>query len=266
MNIIVVDDERAPLEDLEQVLKNVCPDATIRGFSSPKSALEHACSNRVDLAFLDIEMAGMNGLQLAKGLKDIYGKVNIIFTTGHPQYALDAYEIHACGYLLKPVSKDAVIESMDYLHHPVGITEQKKIRVQTFGNFEVYADGKPVMFSRSKTRELLAYLVMRKGSQCSNNEIVAALWENKPDSAALQNQYRHLVMDLKKTLKSISSEDILLKKRGSLAILPEKITCDLYDFYAGDIVAVNSYSGEFMAQYSWAEFYNAHLIRFPKGN
>jgi len=261
MNIIVVDDERAPLLDLEQVLKDICTDATVTGFTCPKSALEYAGSKRVDLAFLDIEMAGMDGLQLAKSLKDVYGKTNIIFTTGHSQYALDAYKIYACGYLLKPVSKDAVIESMDYLHHPIESNPQKRIRVQTFGNFEVYADNEPVAFSRSKTRELIAYLIMRRGSQCSNNEVVAALWENKPDSPALQNQYRHLVMDLRKTLKAIHADDILVKKRGSLAIIPEKVSCDLYDFYAGDIAAVNRYSGEFMAQYSWAEFYNAHLIR-----
>ena len=261
MNIIVVDDERAPLEDLERVLNEICTDATITGFSSPKNAMDYAGSNRVDLAFLDIEMAGMNGLQLAKSLKDIYGKTNIIFTTGYPQYALDAYRIHACGYLLKPVSKDAVAESMNYLHHPVEVNQGKKLCVQTFGNFEVYADSEPVAFSRSKTRELLAYLIMRNGSQCSNNEIVAALWENKPDSPSLQNQYRHLVMDLRKTLKSIGADNILVKKRGSIAVLPEKISCDLYDFYAGDITAVNRYSGEFMAQYSWAEFYNAHLMR-----
>ena len=261
MNIVVVDDERAPLEDLEQVLKEVCTDATITCFTNPKTALDFAGSNRVDLAFLDIEMPGINGLQLAKSLKDIYGKTNIVFTTGYPQYALDAYRIHASGYLLKPISKASVIESMDYLHHPIDANTKKRIRVQTFGNFEVYADGEPVMFSRSKTRELLAYLIMRNGSQCSNNEIVAAIWENKPDSPALQNQYRHLVMDLRKTLKSIRADDILLKKRGSLAVLPEKVSCDLYDFYAGDIAAVNRYSGEFMAQYSWAEFYNAHLMQ-----
>ena len=261
MNIIVVDDERAPLEDLEQVLKDVHRDASIKCFTSPKSALEHAKDNRVDLAFLDIEMGGMNGLQLAKSLKDIHGKVNIVFTTGYPQYALDAYKIHACGYILKPVSKDSVIEAMDYLHHPIAQGPQKKIRVQTFGNFEVYADDKPLTFSRSKTKELLAYLIMRKGSQCSNNEIVATLWESKPDTAALQNQYRHLVMDLRRTLKAVDSEDILVKKRGTLAILPEKISCDLYDFYSGDINAVNSYKGEFMTQYPWAEFYNAHLER-----
>jgi len=100
---------------------------------------------------------------------------------------------------------------------------------------------------------------MRNGASCSNNEIVAVIWESKPDSDALQNQFRHLVFDLRKTLKSVDADDILVRRRGTLAILPESISCDLYDFFAGNTIAVNKFMGEFMAQYSWAEFNNAYL-------
>jgi len=259
MNILVVDDERMALEYLKRTVESVFPDTAASGFMRPSQALEYAKTNHIDLAFLDIEMGGMNGLQLAKRLKDINGKINIIFTTGYSQYAADAYAIHACGYIMKPVSAGAIVEAMDYLHHPIDQKSTKRIRVQTFGNFEVYADNKPLEFSRTKTKELLAYLVMRNGARCSNSEVIAAIWENKPDSKALQSQFRHLVFDLTKALKSVDSEDVLIKHRGALAIIPEKITCDLYDFLSADPSAVNTYMGEFMAQYSWAEFTNAYL-------
>jgi len=265
MNILIVDDERMPLEYLKRTVESVLKDANVVGFMKPSEALEHARSleksgkDHIDLAFLDVEMGGMNGLQLAKSLKEIYGKINIIFTTGYSQYAADAYAIHACGYLMKPVSAEAIKEAMEYLHHPVARHPEKKIRIQTFGNFEVFANNEPLKFSRSKTKELLAYLVMRQGARCSNSEIIAAIWESKVDSKALQNQFRHLVFDLRNTLKSINSEDIIVKQRGTLAILPNKLTCDMYDFLAADVDAVNKYMGEFMAQYSWAEFTNAYL-------
>jgi len=253
------------LENLKRTVESVLPDATVTGFMKPNEALEHARvlkvseTGNIDLAFLDIEMGGMNGLQLAKSIKDIFNNINIVFSTGHSQYAVDAYAIHASGYLLKPVSADAVVEAMDYLHHPVVPVSKKKLRIQTFGNFEVFANDVPLTFARTKSKELLAYLVMRNGARCSNNEIVAVLWENKPDSTALQNQYRHLVLDLKKSLQSVGAGDILIKQRGAMAILPDKIACDLYDYYKGDIHAVNNYRGEFMAQYSWAELSNAYL-------
>ena len=259
MNILIVDDERMPLEYLKRTVENEFTDATVNGFKRPSEALEYARKERVDLALLDIEMGGMNGLQLAKSLKEIYGNTNIIFTTGYSQYAADAYALHASGYLMKPVSVEAIVEAMDYLHHPIETRTKKRIRIQTFGDFEVYADDKPLTFSRAKTKELLAYLIMRKGARCGNNEIVAALWENRPDSAALQSQFRHLVLDLRRTLREVNAEDILLKQRGVLAVITDKVVCDLYDFYNADITAVNAYTGKFMAQYPWAEFKDAYL-------
>jgi len=265
VNILIVDDERMPLEYLKRTVESVFPDSTAAAFRKPSEALEYVYSleksgeERIDVAFLDIEMGGMNGLQLAKSLKDIYGKTNIIFTTGYSQYAADAYAIHASGYLMKPVSAEAIIEAMEYLHHPIEPRLKKRVQIQTFGDFEVYADDKPLKFSRAKTKELFAYLVMRKGARCDNNEIVAALWENRPDSTALQSQFRHLVLDLRRTLRGVDAEDILIKQRGVLAIVTDKVSCDLYDFYNADTNAVNTYTGKFMAQYPWAEFKDAYL-------
>lgn len=259
MNILIVDDERMPLEYLKRTTENALANATVTGFRKPSEALEYAKKERVDLALLDIEMGGMNGLQLAKSLKDVHGKTNIVFTTGYSQYAADAFAIHASGYLMKPVSAEAILDAIDYLHYPIEQKLKKHIRIQTFGDFEVYADDKPLKFSRAKTKELLAYLIMRKGARCGNNEIVAALWESKTDSTALQSQFRHLVLDLRRTLKSVNADDILIKQRGVLAVIPEKVSCDLYDFYNADINAINSYTGKFMAQYSWAEFNDTYL-------
>ena len=259
MNVMVVDDERKALQSLTQAVETSLPDADVKSFLKSREALEYARLSKVELAFLDIEMGGMNGLQLAKNLKDISGNINIIFTTGHAKYAAEAYAVHASGYILKPVTKEAIIEAMNYLYHPITAAKDKKIRVQTFGNFEVFADEKPLGFSRTKTKEMLAYLVMRNGARCSNNEIAAAIWEDMLDSKSLQSQYRHLVYDLKKTLKFVNAENILVRQRGYIAIVPEKISCDMYDFINADTGAVNSYRGEFMAQYSWAEFTNAYL-------
>ena len=285
MNILIVDDERLPLENLRRTVEGVLPDAKVTGFMKPSEVLKFAQStqeSKVDLAFLDIEMGGMNGLQLAKRLKDIYGKVNIVFTTGYSKYALDAYSLHASGFLMKPISADAVIEAVDHLRYPVISVDENSahsslnksnslntnftqcIRVQTFGSFEIFANGKPLNLSRTKTKELFAYLIMRKGAYCTNNEIIAVLWEDRPNTSSLQNQYRHLVLDLTKSLKSVGAEDILMKKRGALAVLPDRISCDLYDFLAVNTQAVNNYTGEFMAQYSWAEFTNAYLDKMAK--
>jgi len=263
MNIIAVDDEPFALIDLQTAIKEALPESTLFCFISPLDALNHAKEQYVDIAFLDINMGGMNGLHLAAHLKDIYGNTNIIFVTGYSRYALDAFSLHASGYILKPIDAKAVINAVNHLNRPVQQHIEQPadhtLYVQTFGNFEVFADGKPVCFARSKTKELFAYLVHQKGALCSNNEIVAVLWENMSDSESLQSHLRHLVADLLKTLKAVGAEDVLFKKRGALSVIPEKFTCDMYDFCAGK--NVNNYRGEFMTQYSWAEFKNAFFLQ-----
>jgi len=259
MNIIAADDEHLALKSIENAIMAAIPNCSLSCFDTPSKVVTFAETNRVDVAFLDIEMGGMNGLQMAEHLKGINKKTNIIFTTGYSQYAVDAFAVHASGYILKPVSTEAVTEALEHLHHPVKQFPEKRIRVQTFGNFEVFMDDKPLHFSRSKTKELLAYLVLRRGALCNNNEVVAIIWEDRPDSPALQNQYRHLVLDLVNSLKSVGAEGMLVKQRGYLGIVPDMLSCDLYDFCDANADPVNSYLGEFMAQYGWAEFTNAYL-------
>ena len=107
---------------------------------------------------------------------------------------------------------------MEQLRRPVAPPPGKRLRVQTFSNFEVFFDEKPMRFTRSKTKELFAYLVSRRGAQCGNNEIIAAIWEDKPDSPALQSQFRHLVADLARTFASANLKDALIRQRGHLAV------------------------------------------------
>jgi len=259
MSILAIDDNVLALEELVSSIKEACPNDEVHSFSKPSELLDFAKENVCEIAFLDIEMWGMNGIELAQKLKEIHNKINIVFVTGYSKYALDSYTVKASDYVMKPVTKEAVKEALENLRCPVKPEPDKRVRVQTFGNFEVFVDEHPVLFTRSKTKELFAYLISRKGTLCSNNEIIAAIWEEKDDSPSLQSHFRHLVADLIKTLKSLYVEDIIIRKWKQLAVVPDKLSCDFYEMLNGNPKAVNSYAGEFMAQYSWAEIDAAYL-------
>ena len=259
MRIIAVDDEQFALDELKDAIREAVPDCELSCFGTPAEALRHAAETAADIAFLDISLIGMNGLALAKRLKDINGKTNIIFATGYSEYALDAFSVQASDYLLKPITREAVVRALEHLREPVAPKTGQRVRVQTFGNFEVFVDDMPLSFARAKTKELLAYLVNRKGAYCRNGEIAAAIWEDKADSKALKSHFRHLVANLRKTLEEKNIGSMLVKKHGYLAVAPVTFQCDLYDFYNGKPDAVNSYTGEYMAQYGWAEFTNGYL-------
>jgi len=261
MNILAIDDNALALEELVSSIRETCPDDDIHGFSKPSELLAFARENVCDIAFLDIEMWGMNGIELAHKLKELNSTINIVFVTGYSKYALDSYAVKASDYVIKPVTKEAVKEALENLRFPVKIESGKRVRVQTFGNFEVFVDEHPVLFTRNKTKELLAYLINRRGAFCSNNEIIAVIWEDKDDSDNTQSHFRHLVADLIKTLKSMEVEDIIIRKWKNLAVVPNRLTCDLYEMLNGNVKAIKSYAGEYMSQYSWAEIDAAYLER-----
>lgn len=254
MNIIAADDERIALRLLVSSIREAVPMAQVYSFACGEEALVFASATPCEIAFLDIDMSDMNGIALAKHLKQKNPKMNIIFVTAHKKYAFEAISLHSSGYVMKPATKEKIEHELENLRHPVSMPAKHKVWIQCFGNFEIFADGEPIKFTYSKTKELLAFLVDRKGSFCSNGEIIAALWEDDGDSAKKSSYLRDLRADLLSTFTAYGVEDAICKQRGVMAISLDKIACDYYNWMEGDIEAINAYRGEYMSQYSWGEF------------
>ena len=259
MKIIALDDEELALEGLMDTIRACAPEAELHGFSYAEDVLEYLKTDTVDVAFLDVELAGRNGVELAEELKQRNPDVNIIFATGFSCYLEAAFDLHASGYLRKPITVEKVRKELAELRRPV--PEPKQLRVRCFGNFEVWLGDRPLEFKYRKTKELLAYLVDRRGALCTNGEIVATLFNDDDHSAYL----RSLRKDLLDTLEAAGCAGLIRQQRGRLGIVPEAIRCDYYDWYAGKR-AENTYLGEYMAQYSWSEYTNAAIQRFCNGS
>lgn len=252
MNFLIVDDEPMALRDLKQALTAAVPDCEIFAFSSPVRALAQAEAMDCHVAFLDIEMGSSNGLVLAKKLKDMQPDLHIIFVTSYAKYAVDAFRIHATGYLLKPVSKEGILRELTFLYGKE-IVPQKKIRVQTFGGFEVFVNDVPLTFKRSKAKELLALLIDRRGASLTAAEICAFLWENESAGQSQKSYLRTLVTELKAALCEAGIADAFVKRHNSYSIVPDKLYCDSYRFIAGEPQAINNYRHDYLPAYSWAE-------------
>ena len=250
MKILLVDDEELQLLRLENEVKKVVPSsATILSFSNSLKYIKECQDEKIDIAFLDIEMPGMNGISLAKELKKINPLVNIIFVTAYNDYALEAYKIHASGYLSKPVTAEKIKEELDALRYPVEFKGEKKLQIKCFGNFEIFHNGEPVRFSYQKSKEVFAYLVDREGSVINVNELNAVLWEEDHKS-----YLRNLIADIVTTLKNIDCSDVFLKKHNGCCIDVSKVDCDAYEYKKGNPNAIRMYRGEYMAQYPWPIF------------
>ena len=254
MKIIAVDDEKIALQGLLSSIQKAAPDAQLHGFRYASQAIEHMQSDPCDVAFLDIEMKGMDGVSAARALKEINPDVNIIFSTGFGSYRDAAFDLHASGYLIKPITEEGVRRELENLRRPVA--QRKALRVITFGNFQALCGGEHVKFKYQKTNELLAYLVDRRGSMCSTGELMSVLFEDDTH----QKYYNQLRLDLIHTLKVLGCEAAIVQSRGLLGVCVDELECDYYDYLNGKAELAKIYHGEYMAQYGFAEFTNATLF------
>ena len=248
MKILLVDDEDLQLLRLEKTVKKIMPDETYFIYNNPKKAYEDTVNEKIDIAFLDISMP-ISGITLAKKLKSINPQINIIFVTAFNEYALDAYNIHASGYIMKPVTEEKVQKELDGLRYDVELKPTKALQVKCFGNFEAFLNGSPIKFKYQKSKELFAYLVDREGSSANINELNAVLWEEDHKS-----YLRNLIADIQETLKNLGVDDVFVKRHNECFIDPDKIDCDAYEYKKGNPDAVRMYRGEYMIQYPWAMF------------
>lgn len=259
MRIIAVDDEKIALQGLLSSIERAAPEATVHGFRYASEAIEHAERESCDIAFLDIEMKGMNGIELAKRLKLLNPDVNIIFASGFGSYRDVAFDLHASGYLIKPITVEGVKKELQNLRRPVA--PPRRLKILTFGNFEVFHEGRPLIFKYQKSKEMLAYLIDRKGAMCSTGELMTVLFEGDEGHKAY---YHRLRTDMIDTLAACGCESVISQQRGLLGISVGEVDCDYYDYLNGKTELGRSYHGEYMAQYSFAEVTNANL--FTKSN
>lgn len=252
MNIILVDDDQNALNLLQKNLRELNVSGDITALDRSNNALEFAKKNRVDVAFLDIDMPEMNGIELAIELKKIYSHINIVFHTAHSEYALQAIKLHVSGYLIKPASKEDIQNVLDNLLYPI---EQimPHFYARTFGTFDFYVDGVPLKFIRSKSKELFAYLISIRGATANRKELSAILFADNYNSKT-QNYLTKIYNDLLKTLKNVGASEILVKDYNTYSVNTSLFSCDLYDYDKGIPEVINSYKGLFMSQYDWADF------------
>ena len=281
MRIFVLDDEPIALRVSKKIVQEVMPDSQITGFGNADQVFTYVeeTGMKPDVVFSDIEMPGMSGLEFAVHLKKKCPNAVIIFVTAYSQYALEAFRLHVHGYILKPLTADRVREELEHALEERNSQQQEQedlspesdlkqrqrsiqehLKIQCFGDFEIYWKNMPLMFGRRQTKELLAFLVDRRGEACTPEEIAQALWkDNVDDPAGLSAQVRILLKDLNRVLDTIGREDIIISRGGKIAIRKDAIDCDYYRMLAGDMDAVNDYQGEYMDQYSWAEITDGKL-------
>lgn len=236
LRAIAVDDEEKALDRFERVMKEETRVHIVGRFADAKKALEFAKRNPLDIAFLDIEMPAMNGLDLAEALSRENPSIEVVFITAFDQYALRAFRAHAIGYLLKPLDIDEIREQVDSLVRRLQLREEVEERgfltVRCFGQFACYpgeGTADAIHWRTAKAEELFALLVQYQGRSIPKDTIIDALWPDVEPQKAL-NHFRVTCTYLRGALADKGFTNVLLRERDSYAVSTERLRCDLFQF------------------------------------
>ena len=249
MRILAVEDEIILLKHLTNRIHEVLPEAEILAFDNSIDTLAALSEKEIDIAFLDIAIGDMNGVDLARCIKAAYPHCDIVFCTGYSDYAVQAFDLGASDYLLKPVTKEKIEHALSLLRQTsLDSSGRQGLSIRCFGEFEVFYHGEPVTAFTKRSKELLAYLVDKAGAVCASSDISNTIFRGSSDS-----YFRVVKKDLIKTLSEIGQEDILIKGWGKLGINRERVRCDYFDYLDGKPEALSQYKGTYMSQYQWAQ-------------
>jgi two-component SAPR family response regulator len=167
-------------------------------------------------------------LELALTVLNTSPQTDVVFLTAYNQYAVEAFEINALDYLMKPLVKDRfrkTIERLKYRYPEKVVCHKPEVRC--YGSFAVFLDGKSLVFRNSKAREILAFLISRAGEAISWQFISEAVWpENELDKVHIN--FNTTMYRLRRILSEAGIADILEMDGYFYRVNMDKISCDAY--------------------------------------
>ena len=260
MKVIYVDDEKNLLENFRLTVKDIDNIKELKVFDSSEKALDYAQKHEVNLAYLDVEMPIMNGLTLAKELKQIDENIQIVFVTAFSEHALEAFGVPAIGYLLKPYEREDILRTLQ-LAARIRPIPKKKIVIETFPDLKITVDDTVVRLGHTKQEELMALLVDRGEVGITANDAIDCLWEGVISS---DSKFRVTFSRLKEMLKDYGIEHIIASSGNAKHLRTDQVECDLYRMLEGDKEAIAKYNGFYLRRFYWAEERNTQLMQRKK--
>jgi len=230
LRAIIVDDEWLSVKRLNRILTatgtvNVC-----KTFLDPLEAYDYARENPLDIVFMDISMPEIDGMSLSARLKAHDQAIRIVFVTGYDEYAVQAFEMNALDYLIKPVTADRVNRTLERARNTVVKINESLLAVRLFDGLQLYQqdESRSLLKLRSpKTEELFAYLIYR--GKVSRDEIIDTLWGGLEPEKAIKNLNSTLYY-IRKAISDSKLKNPINASRKEIWVEEEQLDCDLYEF------------------------------------
>lgn len=261
MKTIVIDEDKSVIEEIRFTANDIGELDIVGTFYDGEAALRYIENNALDLVILDVSIHGVDSSSLGREIKKKIPDVALVYTTGDLAFPIDAINLRAVAYLQKPCTAEALKYAVD-MAALLSKKKKKKVFARTFGYFDLFVSGKPIMFKSAKAKELLALLIDRQGGTVTSDQIIGTLWEDRPNDVSTQNLCSKICKTLEKELRDNGAGDMLVSSRSVKCLDTDQFECDLYMMLDGDKKTADRYIGEYMMEYSWAENKAALLDKY----
>ncbi|MEK3936501.1 response regulator [Sporosarcina sp. FSL W7-1349] len=277
MKAILIDDEPLALQFLEHQLTKVADIEIVGAFTDPFAGQKAVEENEIDLVFLDIEMPQMNGIDLAGKIIERKPQIHIVFVTAYDVFAIQAFELNALDYVLKPVQEERILKTIERIEQrrldaPESVSQAADpLRLNLFQQVSISIGGQtlaPFHWRTSKVQQLFFYFIHYKGRVISKSEIIELLWPDLDIKKAYAQLYT-AIYHIRKTVEPISDYFIITSTSEGYLMTLENVELDVDEFERiihssvplsaetiGDYEqALDLYKGEYLADsdYVWAE-------------
>lgn len=205
MRIAVCDDEERFLNDIRDHIYKVynSMDVVVDCFAGGKSMIKAFEKQFYDLVFLDIEMPEMDGITLARKLREMSKDLSIVFLTGHVEYALEGYEVNALRYLTKPIREDKLLEVLRYVTDK--LKEKHKLKVRLDGE-DTFIDVNDILYLEAQNQYIMIYT--KTGEYLVRYNI--SDYENELSKDGFFRTHRSYLVSLSK-VKKIGKAEVILE-------------------------------------------------------
>jgi len=292
MNVILIDDEELALNYLEYRLKEL-PDIHIVGkYKDADAGKAHAVSDAVDVVFLDIHLNQINGLELAEQILEKRPSSNVVFVTAHSDYAIQAFELHAFDYILKPVGKDRLAKTLQRVRERIGeraptaatvepASRELRLRLFQQVGIETGEQLTPFRWRTTRAQELFLYLLQHRGQLVRKSALVDLLWP-KFEPAKAYSQLYTAIYHIRKTLEPFGDHIRLSNATDGYMMMLDNVNLDV-DAWENQVAAlaplsedaiqdyenlIGRYPGDYLkdCEYWWAESerYRLSMLWFHK--
>ncbi len=237
MKVLLVDDESAMLLAMKILLTKMEGVELIGAFQSANAALEFMEGKEVDLAFLDIEIAGDSGLELARRLRAMHSGLDIVFTTSHTEFAMQAYDVYPLDYMVKPILRtrlsQTIARAIANRRTPSAQNDENagnRLSIRGLGCFE--ASGRQtgsVKWISRKSMELFAYLLIHQGRSISKMRVLDELFPEMPFKNAEAYLYT-AVYQLRKALSEHGCKHMVVSAQEKYRVDTDGVDIDFIQF------------------------------------